>query len=87
MGHHDALHQWCSADPRGFLGRYQLDSTYQPQYGRVVVAVASELAFDLEEKTNSILTVLMYCYDKTLAAKHIILYRNIHTVLICLTLR
>ena len=48
MGHHDALHQWRSADPQGFLGRYQLDFTYQPQYGRVVVTVVSELALDLE---------------------------------------
>ena len=48
MGHHDALHQWHSADPQGFLGRYQLVSTYQPQYGRVVVTVVSELPLDLE---------------------------------------
>ena len=48
MGPRDALHQWHSADPQEFLGRYQLDSTYQPQYGRVVVAVVSELALDLQ---------------------------------------
>ena len=52
MDPRDALHQWRSADPQGFLGRYQLDSTYQPLYGRVVVTVVSELALDLEEKTN-----------------------------------
>ena len=52
MGHHVALHQWHSADPQGFLGRYQLDSIYQPQYGRVVVTVVSELVLGLEEKTN-----------------------------------
>ena len=50
MDPHGALHQWHSADPQGFLGRYQLDSTYQPLYGRVVVTVVSELALDLEEK-------------------------------------
>ena len=54
MGPHDVLHQWHSADPQGSLGRYQLDSTYQPQYGRVVVTVVSELALNLEAKTNSI---------------------------------
>ena len=54
MGHHDDLHQWHSANPQGFLGRYQLDSTCQPQYGRVVVTVVSELALDLEAKTNSV---------------------------------
>ena len=48
MGHHGALHQWHSADPQGFPGRYQSDSTYQPRYGRVVVTVVSELALDLE---------------------------------------
>ena len=54
VGPQGALHQWRSANPQGFLGRYQLDSTYQPQYGRVVVTVASELALSLEAKTNSI---------------------------------
>ena len=48
MGHHDTLHQWHLANLQGFLGRYQLDSTYQPQYGRVVVTVVSVLALDLE---------------------------------------
>ena len=48
VGPHGALHQWHSADPQGFLGRYQLDSTYQPQYGIVVVTVVSELALDLQ---------------------------------------
>ena len=48
MGPHGALHQWHSAVAQGFLGRYQLDSTYQPQYGRVVVTVVSELALDLQ---------------------------------------
>ena len=43
VGPQGALHQWRSANPQGFLGRYQLDSTYQPQYGRVVVTVASAL--------------------------------------------
>ena len=52
MDPHDALHQWHSADPQGFLGRYQSDSIYQPRYGRVVVTIVSELALDLEEKTN-----------------------------------
>ena len=54
VGPHDALHQWHSAELQGFLGRYQLDSIYQPRYGRVAVTVASELVLDLEEKTNSI---------------------------------
>ena len=48
MGHHGALHQWHSVDPQGFLGRYQSDATYQPQYGRVVITIVSELALDLE---------------------------------------
>ena len=42
VGPHGALHQWHSADTQRSLGRYQLDSTYQPQYGRVVVTVVSE---------------------------------------------
>ena len=48
MGHHDALHQWHSADPQEFPGRYQLDSTYQPRCGIAVVTVVSELALDLQ---------------------------------------
>ena len=50
MGHHGALHQSLSADPQGFPSRCQLDSTYQPQYGIVVVTVVSELALDLERE-------------------------------------
>ena len=48
MGPHDDWHQWHSVDPQGFLSRYQLDSTYQPWYGRVVITIVSELALDLE---------------------------------------
>ena len=48
MGHHGAACQWLSAVAQESLGRYQLVSTYQPQYGRVVVTVVSELALDLQ---------------------------------------
>ena len=48
MGHHGALHQWHSADPQGFLGRYQLVATYQERCCIAVVIVVSELALGLE---------------------------------------
>ena len=48
MGPHDALPQWQSAVPQGFPSRCQLDATHQVQCGIDVVAVVSELAFDLE---------------------------------------
>ena len=48
MGPHDALHQWHSADPQEFPGRYQSDSTYQAQCCIAVVTVVSELALDLK---------------------------------------
>ena len=50
MGHRDAFHQWHSADPQEFLGRYQLDSIYRPRYDIAVVTVVSELALDLERE-------------------------------------
>ena len=65
MGHHDALLQWHSADPQGFLGRYQLDATYRPRYGRAVVTVVSdrvgfgpgdiELKFNFNEEHSDVL--------------------------------
>ena len=48
MDHRDAVHQWFSAEPQGFLSRYQLVATYRVQYCRVVVTIASELALDLQ---------------------------------------
>ena len=50
MGRHGAACQKFSAVAQESLGRYQLVSTYQPRYGRVVVTVVSELALDLEGK-------------------------------------